>query len=362
MTDEEYIKSALKLAKKGSGYVSPNPMVGCVIVKNGKIIGKGYHRKYGENHAEINAINSAETNIKNSTVYVTLEPCSIYGNTPPCTERLIKEKIKRVVIGTKDPNPLVNGKGIKKLKKANIDVSYGVNEKECRKLNKFFNKYITNKSPFITLKAAVTLDGKIADAKGNSKWISSIESRKIVHKLRTAHDAVMVGYNTVKIDNPILNVRLVNGRNPKKIILDSSLRISTKMNIFSGRNKGGIYIVTSNQSKEKVKKINELKKSGAEVLFVKKDSKGKLDLKSVLKKLAKEKISSVLVEGGSRVFNSFIKQNLFDEILLFVCPKIFGKGLSWAGNINKFKEMNLEIINIKKTGEDILIKLKSKGK
>ena len=365
MTDEEYIKLAINLAKKGSGNVSPNPMVGCVIVKNGKIIGKGFHKKYGEQHAEINAIHSAKTSVKNSTAYVTLEPCSIYCNTPPCTDRLIKEEVKRVVVGTKDPNPLVNGKGIAKLKRANIDVSYGILEDECKGLNKFFNKYMTEKLPYVTLKAAVTLDGNIADEKGNSKWISSVDSRKLVHKLRAEYDAILVGINTLIKDDPFLNVRLVKGRNPKKIVLDSSLRISIKQNIFNSDGEGNIFIVTSTESKKKLRKINMLNKAGARILFIKSDSKGNLNLKSVLTKLGKEKIISVLVEGGSKVFNSFIKQKLFDEIYLFVSPKLLGSGLSWSGDFNISdikKAMNFEIVKNKKIGQDILLKIKNRGK
>ena len=365
MTDEEYIKLAINLSKKGSGNVSPNPMVGCVIVKNRKIIGKGYHKKYGEAHAEINAINSASTSINNSTVYVTLEPCSIYGNTPPCTDRLIKEKVKRVVVGTKDPNPLVNGKGIAKLKRANIEVSYSVRENECKELNEFYNKYIIEKLPYVTLKAAITLDGKIADEKGNSKWISSAESRKLVHKLRAKYDAVLIGINTVMKDDPLLNVRLVKGRNPKRIILDSSLKISIKQKIFNSDGREKVFIVTSTESKKKLKKINILKNAGANILFVKKDSKGNLNLKSVLMKLAKEKIVSILVEGGSKVFNSFIKQKLFDEIFLFISPKILGSGLTWAGDLNIAdirKSMNFEIVKSKKISKDILLKIKIRGK
>ncbi|MCH8941229.1 MAG: bifunctional diaminohydroxyphosphoribosylaminopyrimidine deaminase/5-amino-6-(5-phosphoribosylamino)uracil reductase RibD [Bacteroidetes bacterium] len=365
MTDEEYIKLAINTAKKGSGKVSPNPMVGCVIVKNGKIIGKGYHKKYGEYHAEINAIKSALTSVKNSTVYVTLEPCSIYGNTPPCVERLIKEKVKRVVIGTKDINPLVNGRGIAKLKKAKIYVSLGVKENECKELNKFFNKYISEKIPYITLKAAVTLDGKIADERGNSKWISSIRSRKFVHKLRSEYDAVLIGYNTFKKDNPSLNIRFVKGRNPHKIILDSKLRINTSSNVFISKKEEKIIIITANENKNNLKKLNVLKNAGAEILFVKKNNDDLLNLKMVLIQLAKMKITSVIVEGGSKVFNSFIKQKLFDELMLFVSPKIMGRGLSWAGDFNLYnikKILNLEIFEHKKIGNDILIKMKKRGK
>ena len=363
MKDEDYINLALKEARKGIGKVSPNPMVGCVIVKNGKIIGKGYHKKYGGNHAEINAINSAQTSVKNSSVYITLEPCSIYGNTPPCVDRLIKEGVKKVIIGTKDPNPLVNGRGIYKLKKANIDVRYGVNNKNCLELNKFFNKFMNKGIPYVTLKAAVTLDGKIADENGKSKWISSIESRMYVHKLRSEYDAVLVGINTVVKDNPSLNVRMVKGRNPKKIVLDSSLRINLKSKVFDSSVYGDLIVITSQKSKVKKRKIKLLEKESVKILFVNENSDGNLNLKNVLKKLAKEKITSVLVEGGSKIFNSFIRQKLFDEIQLFVCPKIFGKGLTWSGNdIALRTNYNYEIIDNKKIGSDILLNIKTREK
>jgi len=192
LTDESYIRLAVEIAKKGMGNVSPNPLVGCVIIKNDRIIGAGYHERYGGPHAEINAINSAAENVEGSTLYINLEPCSHYGKTPPCTDRLIECKIKRVVIGTMDMNPLVSGDGIKKLKAAGIEVKVGVLEKECIDLNKFFFKYITRKIPFVTLKAACTLDGKIADSSGDSKWISSTASRRYVHYLRSKYDACLL--------------------------------------------------------------------------------------------------------------------------------------------------------------------------
>ena len=216
MTDESYIKLAIEIAKKGRGNVSPNPLVGCIIVKDERIIGAGYHEKYGENHAEINAINSAKESIEGSTLFVNLEPCSHQGLTPPCVDKIIENKIKRVVIGTLDMNPLVCGNGIKKLKAAGIDVKAGILENECTALNKFFFKHITKKIPYVTLKIAQTLDGKIADRKGDSKWISSLLSRRYVHELRSKYDAVLIGLGTVLKDNPSLTVRLTEGRNPRK--------------------------------------------------------------------------------------------------------------------------------------------------
>lgn len=232
MADESYIQLAIEIAKKGTGSVSPNPLVGCVIIKDNKIIGAGYHQKFGEEHAEINAINSSAESVEGSTLYVNLEPCSHHGKTPPCVDRIIKEKIKRVVIGTLDVNPLVSGNGVKALKKAGVDVKVGVLENECIELNKFFFKYITSKLPYVTLKAAQTLDGMIADKNKNSEWISSKESIKYVHWLRASYDAVLFGSDTAKIDNPKLTVRMVEGRNPYRVVLDSKLSLKTDLYLF----------------------------------------------------------------------------------------------------------------------------------
>lgn len=255
MTDESYIQVAIELAKKAKGYVSPNPLVGCVIVKDEKIIGSGYHQRYGENHAELNAILSAKESTEGAALYVNLEPCSHFGNTPPCVDKIIESKIKRVVIGTLDTNPLVSGRGVRKLKRAGIDVRIGVLEKDCIQLNKFFFKFISKRIPYVTLKAAITLDAKIADTAGDSKWISSLDSRKLVHSMRTYYDAVLVGYNTVVKDNPSLTVRLTDGRSPKRIVIDEMLRLKTDRKIFRGIEEGQVIIVTSKKSASKKKKI-----------------------------------------------------------------------------------------------------------
>lgn len=359
MTDESYIQLAIEIAKKGKGQVSPNPLVGCIIVKQDKIIGAGYHQKYGSNHAEINAIESSSENVEGSTLYINLEPCSHHGKTPPCVDKIIESKIKRVVIGTMDMNPLVSGRGIKKLKKAGIEVKVGLQEKECIYLNKFFFKYITQKIPYITLKAAQTLDGKIADTNFDSKWITSVDSRRRVHSLRAQYDAVLIGAGTVKKDNPSLTVRLTEGRNPHKIILDDKLTLPVESKIFTSSDKE-LIILTSPKSRTKKKKIKKLITLGAEVLFIKGWDDGKIDLKQAMKELAKLNIASVLVEGGSKVFTSFIKQNLFDELLLFIAPKILGKGLTAIEDIgikSIRKAMKLKINNAEKVGDDILIEL-----
>lgn len=359
MTDESYIKLALEIAKKGTGSVSPNPLVGCIIVKDGRIIGTGFHEKYGENHAEINAINSAIENIEGATLYVNLEPCCHHGKTPPCVDAIIEKKIKRVVIGTLDMNPVVSGKGGRKLMDAGIDVKVGVLENECANLNKFFFKYISKGLPYVTLKVAQTIDGKIADNSGDSKWITSVQSRQNVHKLRSQYDAVLVGAGTVMTDDPKLTVRFTEGRNPKKVILDPRMRIPPDHKIFSSP-ESGVFLVTSKANSEKKKAIETIRKKGAEVIFAAETADGFINLKSMLKILAKKQIASLLVEGGSRVFSYFVKTGLYDEVNLFISPKILGQGLSVFGGLPPIpirKAIKLKTQNIEKFGDDILIEL-----
>ena len=360
MADESYIQLTIEIAKKGEGSVSPNPLVGCVITKNNRIIGAGYHQKFGEYHAEINAINSSAESLEGSTLYVNLEPCSHHGKTPPCVDRIIKEKIKRVVIGTLDINPLVGGKSVKALKNAGIDVKVGILEKECIELNKFFFKFITNKILYVTLKAAQTLDGMIADKNNYSEWVTSTESRKYVHRLRARYDAVLIGSETARIDNPKLTVRMVEGRNPFRIVLDSNLKLKSELNLFKNNSDNKTIVVTSEKSKSKLKKIKQLEKLGVKVLFVKSDIHKRIQLKSVLKELSKLQIISVMVEGGSKIYSSFLKQNLFDDIYLFVSPKILGNGLKTFSELKSKKLGNASKIivrQIQKIGDDILIEL-----
>ena len=360
MADESYIQLTIEIAKKGEGSVSPNPLVGCVIIKENRIIGAGYHQKFGEDHAEINAINSSAESLEGSTLYVNLEPCSHFGKTPPCVDRIIKEKIKRVVIGTLDINPLVSGNGVKALKKAGIEVKVGVLEKECIELNKFFFKFITNKLPYVTLKAAQTLDGMIADKNNYSEWISSNESRKYVHWLRARYDAVLIGSETARIDNPKLTVRMVEGRNPYRVVLDSNLKLKSDLNLFKINSDNKTIVITSEKNKSKLKKINKLEKLGVKVLFVKSDAQGRMQLKSVLKEIAKLQISSILVEGGSKIYSSFLKQKLFDDIFLFVSPKILGNGLKTFSELKSNKLSDAAKLTIRRTqkiGDDLLIEL-----
>ena len=359
MTDESYIQLALEIAKKGIGEVSPNPLVGCLLVKNDRIIGAGYHQKFGANHAEINALENAKEPVEGSTLFINLEPCSHYGKTPPCVDKIIENKIKRVVIGTLDMNPIVSGKGVQKLKSAGIDVKVGVMENECIDLNKFFFKYITKKLPYISLKAAQTIDGKIADSRGESKWISSVQSRKFVHQLRANYDAVLVGAGTVAKDDPSLTVRLTEGRNPQRIILDSKLSLKTDKKLFTRNSDRKTMLITlkSNEDRRKVIKLENL---GVKVLFVKEDKEGNLNLRSILKELAKNNIGSLLVEGGSRVFSSFIRSGLYDDIFLFISPKILGGGIPFVENIgvkNIKRTLNVKIKNCQSVGDDLMLLL-----
>lgn len=324
INDEEIMRMCLQLAKKGSGFVSPNPLVGCVIVKDGNIIGKGYHKKYGQQHAEINAIIDAKKNgfsIEGATVYVNLEPCSHKGKTSSCADALISEKIGKVRIGMKDPYEEVNGKGIKKLKAAGIEVKVGILEDECKDVNKFFVKFVTAKLPYVSLKIAQSIDGKIALNNYKSQWITGEASRKYVHKLRSEYDVVLIGKNTAKYDNPSLTVRDVRGRTPYRIVIDKNSTLPENLKLFTDDDKEKTFVVSGISKKSVTKIYNE------NIIRVKEKDQ-KLVLKDILKKFYAMDIASVLVEGGANLYSQFAKTDLFDDIFLFIAPKIIGKGIS----------------------------------
>ena len=319
--DEFYMERALRLAEKGVGMVNPNPMVGAVIVKDNKIIGEGFHEEYGKNHAERNAVENSECNLEGATIYVTLEPCAHYGKTPPCVDLIIEKKFKRVVVGMLDPNPLVAGKSIEKLRSNNIEVKVGVKEKECRKLNEVFLKYITTKIPFVIMKAGISLDGKIATCSGHSQWITSEKSRLHSHELRRRMSGIMVGVNTVLCDDPSLTYRgEERGKNPVRIIIDSNLRVSIESKIIKNNNGNTIVACVKDSNREKK---DELENLGVKVIETE-SLHGRVNLKDLMIKLGQENIDSILIEGGGTLNFSALKEGIVDKVRFYIAPKIIG--------------------------------------
>lgn len=327
-----FMKRAIELARKGTGFVSPNPRVGAVVVNSGQIISEGFHAKFGGPHAEVVALSDIDHHIsEGSTLYVNLEPCSHKGKTPPCTDMIIRSGVKHVVIGTVDPNPMVAGQGIQRLKEAGIETSVGVLEPECIKVNESFFKFIQEKKPFYTLKIAQTLDGKIATAQGHSKWITGDSSRRWVHQLRLENDAVLVGVNTVIADDPELTVRWVKGPNPKRIILDRTIKTPLESKLFK-QNDTENTIVATTQSADSEKR-KQLENLGVTIWQVD-EVLGQISLCSLEERMAEENITSVLVEGGMKVFTSFIQKKMLDRLFVFIAPKLFGEGKSPIGDLS----------------------------
>lgn len=350
----DYMKRALELAQKGRGFVNPNPLVGAVIVKNSKIIGEGWHECFGKAHAEINAFSNAVEAVDGAELYVTLEPCSHYGKTPPCAKTIVEKGIKKVYIGMKDPNPFVSGKGIEVLQEAGIEVVCGIYEQECKKMNEIFIKYITTKLPFVVMKTAMTLDGKIASYTGDSKWISCKKSREIVHKMRSFHMGVMVGIQTVLKDNPFLTARIENAHNPIPIIIDSTLKIPENAHVLEGKR---CIIATTDRSDEQKRKILEAK--GAEIIQLK-EKNGHVDLKLLLNQLGKMGIDSILLEGGGELNFSMLENQLIDKVIFFLAPKLLGgrdakTSLEGIGFPQIKESIQLKNIEIKKIEEDIFV-------
>lgn len=355
--DRFYMNIALDLARKGLGKTRPNPAVGALLVKNGRILAKGYHKRAGLPHAEIEALNSAGKAAKGATLYVTLEPCGHFGKTPPCTDRIIKEEVKRVVIAMRDPNPVNCGRGVEKLRKNSISVKCGVLEKEAALLNRVFTTYITQKRPFVTIKAAQSLDGKIATPSGDSKWITNERSRRFVHRLRSRVDAVLVGVNTVIKDDPLLNSRIRGAkRQPVRIILDSRLRTPRTSRILKDRSARTIIATTPAAAK----RAGRFEDMGVEVGVFRKKRDG-VDLKSLLAFLAGKEISHILVEGGGSVIAGFLKEGLADEMLFFISPRVIGgrnavTSVEGEGAKSIKESVVLKNIEIKRFGEDVLIR------
>ena len=351
ISHKKFIELALKLAEKGKGTTSPNPMVGCIITKRNQIIGKGYHKKAGESHAEIYALNEAGGKAKDSTMYVTLEPCSHWGKTPPCTEKIVESGVREVIIGMKDPNSKVDG--FQELKLRGLKTKMGFLEKECRKLNESYIKYIKTKKPFVVVKAATSLDGKIATKTGDSKYITGREARKYVHKLRAELDGIMVGINTILKDDPQLTVRLVKGKDPIRIVVDSKLKIPLKAKVLKDPTKL-VIATTKKASKQRMKKLHQM---GANVLVI--DTlKGRVDLQKLMKALGKLEITSIMLEGGATLNSSALSAGIVDKIMIFIAPSVIGSGLGAIGDLGITevdKSIKLKNISSKKIGKDILV-------
>ncbi len=353
---EYFMRRAIELAVKAKGKTSPNPMVGAVVVKNGRIIAEGFHEQAGLAHAEVVVLGKAGAKAKGGTLYVTLEPCAHYGRTPPCTDMILRSGIKEVIIGMQDPNPLNNGKGIEILRQNRIKVQVGFCEDELRQINESFIKHITKHIPFVTVKVAQSLDGKIATRSGDSKWITSDESRGYAHRIRSQFDAIMVGVNTVRKDDPRLD-SWFSKKHPVKIIVDSQLSISQDANLFSGKSQ--VIIVTLNVRPGQETENRKLLSAKAKILEVK-EKDGQINLNDMMKKLARMDITSILVEGGGTLVGSLFDDGLVDRVLFFVSPKIVGgkeaiSSVMGRGIERMDKAVKLKKIKLRRFGEDMLV-------
>ena len=356
MTDADYMRRAITLAQQGRGWTSPNPLVGAVIVKDGRIIGEGYHEKYGELHAERNAIASLTESAEGATIYVTLEPCCHYGKTPPCTEAIIENKLARVVIGSRDPNPKVSGKGSAMLREAGIAVEEDFLREECDRLNPIFFHYITTNTPYVILKYAMTADGKIATKTGASKWITGEKSRELVQQMRHNYRGIMVGIGTVLADDPMLNTRFEGGRSPVRIICDSRLRIPEDCAIAKSAREYETIVACASAEPGKRRRLEAL---GIQVLELA-AADGSVDLEALMRVLGEKKIDSILLEGGGTLSDSMLRLGLVHEVKAFVAPKLFGGAgaktpVEGSGVELPDQAVRLSLEKVTAVGEDLLI-------
>ena len=350
--DQQYMQRALELAARGRGNTSPNPMVGCVIMRDGVLIGEGYHRRAGEPHAEVLAIEAAHGELSGATVYVTLEPCAHEGRTPPCTDLLLEKRPARIVVAMSDPNPRVSGEGIRRLRQAGLDVEVGVLEDEARTLNEVFIKHISTGMPFVICKAAMTLDGKIATHTGHSRWVTSEESRRRVHELRSHVDAILVGSRTIMLDDPSLTTRLESGdgRDPIRIILDADDYLDEKRRVFEVESPAPTWVVLPED-----RRCNR----ADEVLHVRRGGDG-FDLRHLMALLGEREITSVLIEGGGTTHASAFEAGIVDKVMFFVAPKIIGgrdaiTAVEGEGVAAMDEAVLLERMTAEPVGDDLLI-------
>ncbi|MBV7276693.1 bifunctional diaminohydroxyphosphoribosylaminopyrimidine deaminase/5-amino-6-(5-phosphoribosylamino)uracil reductase RibD [Clostridiaceae bacterium UIB06] len=358
--NESYMNIALDLAKKGEGAVNPNPLVGAVVVKDNEIVGRGYHKFYGGPHAEVYALREAGEKAAGADIYVSLEPCSHYGKTPPCVEAIKKAGIKRVIVAMKDPNPLVAGRGINFLKENGIEVITGILEDEAKALNEIFIKYITSKMPFVILKTAMTIDGKIATFTGDSKWISGEESREYVHRIRNKVMGIMAGIGTIIKDDPLLTTRVKEeeGKSPKAIIIDSKLRIPLEAKILGTVKEREVIIACTDEFDNDKK--NALEQKGVRIIVTPKDGGSKVDLKYLVEEIGKLGIDSILLEGGGTLNFSALNYGIVNKIICFIAPKILGgqdaKTSVEGKGVEKIQDaIKVNNIEYKTIGKDLLL-------
>ncbi|MDQ6418286.1 bifunctional diaminohydroxyphosphoribosylaminopyrimidine deaminase/5-amino-6-(5-phosphoribosylamino)uracil reductase RibD [Paenibacillus sp. LHD-117] len=357
LNDEYYMRLALDLAVKASGQTDINPVVGCVVVKGGRIVGLGAHLRRGEGHAEVHALRMAGDEAEGSTVYVTLEPCSHYGKTPPCCDRIIASKAARVVVAATDPNPQVAGRGIARLRESGIHVDVGLLEEESLLMNEKFNAFITTGMPFVTLKTASTLDGRVASRTGHSQWVTGAVAREQVHLLRHQHQGIMVGIGTVLADDPLLTTRTaVTGLHPVRIVVDSKLAIPLDARVVVDSTAKTIVLTTEGANREKQ---SQLEAAGVEVIPC--GAGHVVDLKEGMKQLAKREISSVLLEGGGKLNGAMLEAELIHKIILYMAPKIIGGGdeapqsFSFPGREHMSDAIVLDRMRVEMAGTDIRI-------
>ena len=363
--DIEYMRRAMELAERGVGFTNPNPMVGAVIVKGGKVIGEGWHERCGEWHAERNAFKNCTVPAEGATMYVTLEPCCHYGKTPPCTEAIIEHGIARVVVGMEDPNPLVAGKGIALLREAGIEVVCGVEEEALREQNRVFLKYISTKLPWVAMKTAMTLDGKIATRTGDSKWITGAEARAYVHELRHRFMAIVVGIGTAVADDPLLNCRIEGRgvRQPIRVVVDSNARLSLDSQLV--KTAGEYRTIVAHTRFAPEERVKALREAGVEMSLCK-EKEGLVDVRNLLELLGQSGVDSILLEGGGSLNYTFLAEGLVDELYAFIAPKIVGgmnakTPVEGAGMEKMADAINLELENVLNIGHDVLLKLKVKN-
>ena len=364
MTDRDYMQRAIELARRGEGWVNPNPLVGAVIVKDGRVIAEGWHHKYGELHAERDALRALKEPAEGATIYVTLEPCCHYGKQPPCTLAIMEHGIRRVVIGSRDPNPLVAGKGVRMLREHGITVVEDFMREECDALNPVFFHYITTGRPYVKMKYAMTADGKIATKTGASKWITSEEARELVHDWRNACRGIMAGIGTVLADDPLLNCRRPGGRDPVRIICDSRLRIPEDSQICRTAQKYETIVACAlsedadRRPEEMRAKAERLRQQGVEVWSVPAQD-GSVDLKELINRLGKRGIDSILLEGGGTLNESALRAGIVQEVNAFVAPKIFGgkarSPVEGTGVEVPQEALQMEMKQVRQVGKDLLI-------